>query len=196
MSNQPLQSQTQREPGDGTSAKEKPALKARAIAELKKFVIITLYLWVLFALFSLHRTLILESEHLNYEEQGFAIVNALVFAKVMLIAEDLKLGERFKDEPLIHSVLWRAALFAVVLVCFHIAEHALSAWLHGKPLGDSLAAFGAGGISAIFAVGAIIFVMLIPFFMFTELGRVLGADKLWRLLLARDRKAITLQVQQ
>jgi hypothetical protein len=79
-------------------------------------------------------------------------------------------------------------LFAVVLICFHIAERALSDWLHNKPLGDSLTEFGNGRLSGILAVGAIVFVMLVPFFMFTKIGRVLGPDKLWRLLLTRDRK--------
>lgn len=174
--------------------KGKPTLKARAVDEVKKFAIITLYLWVLFALFSLHRTLILEQEHLNYEEQGFAIINALVFAKVMLIGQDLKLGGRFRHLPLIESVVWHAASFTVVLFFFHIAERALSAWLHGKPLSDSLHEFG--GLSGDLAVCAIFFVMLVPFFTFTELGRVIGPDKLWRLLVTRDRKAISLQVEE
>ena len=195
MSNHSLSPQNPRAAGATDPRKDKPTLKARAISEVEKFLIITAYLWVLFALFSLHRTLILEEEHLNYEEQGFAIVNALICAKVILIADDLKLGNRFKDHPLIYAVIWRSALFALVLICFHIAEKALSAWLHGKPLGDSLAEFGNGGIPSILAVGAIVFVMLIPFFMFTELGRVLGEYKLWRLLVARDRKSIALQVE-
>lgn len=175
----------------------KPTLKARAVDEVKKFTIITLYLWALFALFSLHKTLILEHEHLDYGEQGFAIVNALIFAKVMLVAQDLKLGSRFfRHQPLIESVLWCAALFAVLLFCFHLVERAVTAWLHGKPLSDSLHEYGNGGISADLAVCAISFVLLIPYFTFTELGRVLGPHKLWRLLLARDRKAISLEILQ
>ncbi len=177
------------------SGKAKPGLKARAIDEIKKYLVITLYLWVLFALFSLHRTLVLEHAHVDFQEQGLAIVNALIFAKVMLIADDLKLGSRFKHHPLIHSVLWRSAAFSIVLICFHIVEDAAIAWLRGKPLADSLAAFGSGDLKGVVAFGAIGFVTLIPFFMFAEIDRVLGQDKLWRLLLARDRKSISLQVR-
>lgn len=169
---------------------EKPSLEARAVNEIKKFATITLYLWVLFAAFSLHRTLILQQAHIDYEEHGFAIINALILAKVILIGDDLNLGTRFKDQPLIYTVLWRAALFAVLLICVHIAEKALSAWLHGKPLSDSFAEFGNGGLLDVLAVGAIMFVVLIPFFMFAELGRVLGSKKLWRLLLTRDRASL------
>ena len=172
----------------------KSKLKARAIDGVKKFAIITLYLWVLFALFSLHKTLILEHEHLNYGEQGFAIVNALIFAKVMLVAQDLKLGSRFQHQPLIESVLWYAASFAVVLFCFHIAEGALSAWLHGKSPSDSLHEYGNGAVWSDLAVCAMFFVLLIPYFMFAELGRVLGRDKLWRLLLTHARKTISIEI--
>jgi hypothetical protein len=177
------------------SGKAKPGLKARAIDEIKKYLVITLYLWVLFALFSLHRTLVLEHAHVDFQEQGLAIVNALIFAKVMLIADDLKLGSRFKNYPLIYSVLWRSAAFSIVLICFHIVEGAAIAWLRGKPLADSLAAFGSGDLKGVVAFGAIWFVTLIPFFMFAEIDRVLGQDKLWRLLLARDRKSVSLQVR-
>ena len=181
---------------EGGPGKSKPGLKARAIDEIKKFSLITLYLWVLFALFSLHRTIVLEQEHVNFQEQGFAIVNALVLAKVMLIAEDLNLGSRLEDKPLFHSVLGHSAAFSIVLICFHIVEDAVIAWLHGKPLADSLAAFGSGDLKGVLAVGAIVFVTLIPFFMFAEIGRVLGQDKLWQLLITRDRKSISLQVQE
>ena len=172
----------------------KPSIKARAIDQIKRFLIMTLYLWAFFATLSLHRTIILEQEHISYQEQGLAIVNALVLAKVMLIAQDLHLGTRFKDTPLIHSVLYNSAAFSVVLICFHIVEQATIALLNGKPLVDSLADFGSRDLKGILSVGAIAFVALIPFFMFTELGRVLGSDKLRQLVLTRRRKAIALVV--
>ncbi len=180
---------------EGGSGKAKPNLKTRAMDQIKRFVVITLYLWVLFGLYDLIRTLAMEQAHVNFQEQGLAIVNALILAKVMLIAEDLKVGSRFKGRPLIYSVLWQSAAFSVVLICFHIVEDAAIAWLDGKPLADALAAFGRGDLTGVLTVGAMLFVTLIPFFMFEEIGRVLGQDKLWHLLLARDRKSISLHVR-
>jgi membrane associated rhomboid family serine protease len=71
-------------------------LKERVFEEVKRFIVIFLYLWVVFALLSLHKSLVLTQRHLDYEEHTFAIINALVFAKVLLVAEDLHLGERFE----------------------------------------------------------------------------------------------------
>ena len=51
-----------------------------------------LYLWVLFGLFVLNGTIILHQHGISFSSQGFAVISALVLAKVMLVAEDLKLG--------------------------------------------------------------------------------------------------------
>lgn len=80
-------------------------LKARGIGEFKRFVVIFVYLWIVFGLFALNRAIILRD--LSYLTQGFALMNAAIFAKVMLIAEDLKLGTRFQSQPRIYPVVYK-----------------------------------------------------------------------------------------
>ena len=179
------------------ASEQKASLKTRAVDETKKFLIMTMYLWVFFAVLSLHKTLVMEQEHLDYQEQGLAIVNALVLAKVMLLAEDFRLGSRFfKDHPLVYSVLFRSLVFAIVLIGFRILEDAAIDLLRGKPLADSLADFGAGNAKGVFSMGAIAFVALTPFFMVSEMARVLGSDGLRQLFFTRGRKKFTLLVQE
>jgi hypothetical protein len=55
-----------------------------ATDEFSKLVIIVGYLWVIFELLSVHKSIVLSEYHLNYPEHAFAIVNFLVFAKVLL----------------------------------------------------------------------------------------------------------------
>jgi hypothetical protein len=74
----------------------KPSLKEKAVFQLKEFFGMFLYLWILFGLFVIHQSIILAQEHINYQAQGFAIINALILAKVMLIGEDLHLGKGSK----------------------------------------------------------------------------------------------------
>jgi hypothetical protein len=76
-------------------------LRERASDEFKRFIVIFLYLWVVFGLLSIHKSLVLSQSHLEYPEQAFAIVNAFVFAKVLLVGEHFQLGTRFRDKPLI-----------------------------------------------------------------------------------------------
>ena len=46
-----------------------------------------LYLWVLFGLFVLNERIILGQRGISLPLQGFAVLNALILAKVMLIAD-------------------------------------------------------------------------------------------------------------
>ena len=62
------------------------------LSELKRYVIIVLYLWVLFALFSAYKRLLLHENGISVWNESFAIVNALIFGKVILIAQALRLG--------------------------------------------------------------------------------------------------------
>ena len=75
-------------------------LKERASDEFKRFIVIFLYLWVVFGLLSIHKSFVLSQVHLNYTEHAFAIINAFVFAKVLLVAEHFNLGTRFSDKIL------------------------------------------------------------------------------------------------
>src|SRR5258705_5962618 len=97
----------------------------RMIAEAKKFLGMTLYLWVLFLLFSFHESMILSEHHIGYAFFGLPIVNALVLAKVMLVADDLHLGQRFKEKPLVYPIVYKSLVFTVVFICFHVLEESL-----------------------------------------------------------------------
>ena len=80
--------------GESVSSPQAPNLKERAFTEFKRFVAIFLYLWVVFGLLSIHKSLVLSQQHLDYEEHTFAIINAFVFAKVLLVGEEVRLGRR------------------------------------------------------------------------------------------------------
>ena len=71
--------------------------KGRAKDQIRNFGLMFLYLWIVFGLLAVHESMILSQHQLSYQVRGVAIVNALVFAKVMLVAEDLHLGRRLND---------------------------------------------------------------------------------------------------
>jgi hypothetical protein len=157
----------------------KRSLKERAVSEIEKYAVISAYLWVLFALFGLHKELV-QGQGVGVWQQGFAIINALVFGKVILIGEALELGEDKANHALVWVVIRKALLFAVLLIVFHIAEEAIRAWFKGLPLSDSVTSLG-GSLGGIVAYGAIFFVVLIPFYALQEAARVLGSRALWDL---------------
>jgi hypothetical protein len=64
--------------------------------KVRRFLLMFLYLWALFLLVSLSQDIVLRQRGISVSAQGLgfisALVNALVLAKVMLVAEDLDLG--------------------------------------------------------------------------------------------------------
>ena len=164
----------------------KRTLKEKAYHEFKEFLVIALYLWVVFGLLLLYKSVILNQEHIDVVAKGFALLNALALAKVMLIAKALHLGEWANDAPLIYPTLVKSASFAAVLSFFKILEEALVGLYHGRSIQDSIADLGGGTLKGILTLAVLLFVMLIPFFGFTELQRVLGEGKLGEVFFRRN----------
>lgn len=186
----PAQIQTEPAQLNGSNAEDENReaqrhFKERAKDQIKSFGLMFLYLWIVFGLLAVHELVILSQHQLSYQAHGLAIVNALVFAKVMLIAEDLHLGHRLNDQPLIYSILYKSFLFGVTLICFHIVEHVLIGMWHGKAVTETIAELGADRLRQIVSGGTIATVALIPFFLLREISRVIGEDQIWALFFRR-----------
>lgn len=156
----------------------KRSLKERAYHEFKEFLVIALYLWVVFGLFLLYKSVILNDEPISTVAQGFALINALALAKIMLVARALRLGNWANDAPLIYPTLLKSVLFSLLLVLFKILEEVGVGLYHHRSFQESIANIGGGTLRGILTFSLLLFFMLIPFFAFTELQRVLGEGKL------------------
>lgn len=164
-------------------------LKERAKDQIKNFALMFFYLWIVFGLLAIHQSIILSQYRIDSLAHGLAIVNALIFAKVMLIAEDLHLGNRLNDKPLIFPIFFKSILFGVTLICFHIAEHVIVGMWHGKTVAESIAEVGANNLKQVVSGGTITTVALVPFFILREISRVIGGDNLWALFFQRRKSA-------
>jgi hypothetical protein len=171
---------------------KKESLTTRAVVEMRRIAIVTLYLWVLFALFGVYKTVLLRESGTNVWNESFAIVNALIFAKVIVIGEALEVGHRLNRRALAWIVLGKAFMFSVLLLSFHVVEEAIRAWFKHLPLASSIDDFGGGTLLGVVTYLAIFFVALIPFFAFQEVARVLGAGPMRNLFFASDRKSFRL----
>src|SRR5271166_2064770 len=68
-------------------------LKKKAAHEVREYLVISLYLFIVFSLFVVHKSMILAEHHIHYTLHGFALINALALAKVMLVAQDMHLAD-------------------------------------------------------------------------------------------------------
>lgn len=153
-------------------------LRRRVVDEMRRFLVMFLYLWVLFGLFVLNERIILRQHGISFSSQGFALINALVLAKVMLVAEDINLGRWLHGKPLIYPILHEAFVFAILFICFHIIEHVAVGLFQRETIAASIPAIGGGGFAGLVCVALILFFALIPFFAFRDVGRELGPGRL------------------
>src|SRR5208282_1951719 len=119
-------------------------LKQRIFDEVIKFFGIVFYLWMMFGVFALHESVVSAKDHINYHFYGFALVNALVLGKALLIAEDLHFAEWFKGRPLIYPVLYKAVAFSALFLVFDVVEEVLVGIFKGKTIDESIPSIGGG----------------------------------------------------
>jgi hypothetical protein len=155
------------------------------VHEFKRFLLIFSYLFVVLMVFELNQAVALAQHGISIRAQGFALINAFVMGKVVMIGEGFNLGSNFKDRPLIYPILHKALLFTFLLLGFHIAEKVIGGVINGRTVIDSIPAIGGGTVTGVVSVVTLVFVLLIPFFSFREFGRVIGEPQLWALLFRR-----------
>jgi hypothetical protein len=157
-------------------------LKQKPYKGLKNYLILACYLWVVFALFILYGSVILSKHGIPFAPHGLALVNALVLAKVMLVTREVA-DKWFNEIPLFYTTICKSAAYAVLLVWLKtVEETALGLW-RGLSYKESIVvAIGHGTLTGTLVLMAMLAVVLIPFFAFTELSRVLGEVELTALL--------------
>jgi hypothetical protein len=158
-------------------------LKAKGITEARRLFWIFAYLWVLLGLFALHKSIVLNEPNPFYH-QGFAIINALVLAKIMFLAEAFHVADGLERKPLIYPIVYKSAVFSLILVAFHLLEEVLTGMWHGKAFAESITALS-GAREEMFVFSVIMFVVLMPFFALREIGRDIGDDKLFEQFFVR-----------
>ena len=169
----------------------KSNLKERAVHQLKEFLAMFIYLWILLTLLVINQSIVVAQD--AYQAHFFAFVNALILAKVLLIGEHLHLGNRFRDKPLLYSILYKCFVFTIFFIVVHILERMIDGVWSGRTIAQSFPDIGGGSLKRILSMGATLFVALIPFFAFREISRVIGPGELWSLLLSRGTRVYTLR---
>jgi hypothetical protein len=167
---------------------ESPWQKAgkRVFQEWKRFLLMALYLWVIFALFALYQSILLRQHAIDYELHGFALFNALVLGKLMLVAENMRPARWLPGRPLVYRILFEGLLFSILFIVFHVLEKVITGLIQGKEAAASVPAIGGGGLAGLASVTLIMFVMLIPFFAFRNVSRELGRGRLEAMVFGGD----------
>ena len=160
-----------------------------AVEEFKQIAVVFLYLYVCYAVFNLHQQIVLAEHHIDISIIGLAVINALVLAKVMIVAEQLHFARRFQEHPLVLPIAFKSVAFALLFIVFHIVEGVVIGLFGGRGLVESIPAVGGGGVAGYAAAGVIMTFVLMPYFAYRELGRVIGEPVLHAHLFRRRPRA-------
>src|SRR5215831_16021091 len=161
----------------------KRTVNKKIFQEFKDVVPMFLYLSLLLALFTYHEAIVLARHNISYAPFGLGFVNAFVFAKVMLIAEKLRIGTRFRKKAPVFPIFYKSLLFAITFICFNLAEEVVIGVWKGKTIAESIPRIGGGSPAGTVIAGLIVTIALIPFLAFRELSRLLGKGALAALFL-------------
>ena len=157
-----------------TVNEKRKGLKQRILHEMIRYWLLVLYMAIFFAVFTSYRRLLLAHHGISYGEYGIAVIRAMVLAKVVLVAETMRLGRGYEDKPLIVPTLYKTFLFTVCVAIFDTAEvfiHGLLGGLGSTGAADEvISRFNYEWLSKVL----VIFFAFIPLFAVGELRRVLG----------------------
>jgi hypothetical protein len=165
----------------------RPSFKERAMTEATDFFYVLAYVWLLLAIFGLHKSLVLTEEHI-VARQGLILLKAVAFAKIIFVAEEFNLGERFAKKPLIWPILFKSALFAALLIGFDLGEQAIVNRFWPRLEREGGDAISLRHLQTVALSGGLAFASLIPFFAMREMNKVIGAGNMRELLFYKRRQ--------
>jgi hypothetical protein len=165
--------------------KQKGNWKDKIFHELVEYWINVGYLTLVFAAFTQYRRFILAAHDITYTNYGFAVVEALILAKVIMIGAVFRLGRGLENKPLIYPTLYKTVVFTLFVAVFSVCEHLIKGLWQGTGLMGGFAEFLGKGHHELLANSLVVFVAFFPFFGVKELGRVLGQDKIQALFFRR-----------
>jgi len=163
-------------------------LKQKLVHEGRRLMMIFLYFAIFFLVFRTYTRLILSQYEIDYFEDGLTILKALVLAKIVLTAEALRFGERFREHPLIIPTLYSTLVFCAFALVFEVLQHLIVGICRGKSPSEVISEVLDKGWPHLAGMILVVFVAFLPFFAFRETERALGEGRLKELFIKRGSK--------
>jgi len=161
------------------TAAQKSDLKQKAMHELREMFELFAYLAFFFVALAVYDMLLLKQYDIEYLTIAFALINAAVITKVIMIGEYAKLGKRYEHKPLLISAMWKAFVFGWLVFAFHVLEEIIKRLIHGA---DMAKATGDIRYEQFAARAIVVFCVFVPLFAFREFRRVLGEETFYTVL--------------
>jgi hypothetical protein len=108
-------------------------------------------------------------------------VKALVLGKFVLLGHWLRIGERFKERPLIYSVLYQSLALLVLLIVLSTLEELIVALVHGLSFSLTLDELRGSSLTRV-AKSVVLFLVLLPYVALRRLAEIMRPGELKHIL--------------
>jgi len=102
-----------------------PDRKQKIKHELREMLELFLYLAFFFCALAIYDMLLLKQYSVEYWTIAFALINAAVITKVIMIGEYAKIGKRYEYKALLISAVWKSFVFGLLVFAFHVVEEVI-----------------------------------------------------------------------
>src|SRR3974390_1661497 len=160
-----------------------PDRKQKIKHELREMLELFLYLAFFFCALAIYDMLLLKQYSVEYWTIAFALINAAVITKVIMIGEYAKIGKRYEYKALLISAVWKSFVFGLLVFAFHVVEEVIKGLIHGA---DMSKATGDIRYEQFAARAIVVFCVFVPLFAFREFRRALGEESFNTLLFLSD----------
>lgn len=154
---------------DGTEG-----LKGKLREELRKYLVVSGYLYICFAALQLYKTALLQDVGVHYLPLGVAVVKALIVGKFLLIGDAIQARLQRRPGYLLGRIARRLFWLLLVLILLTIAEELIVGWVHGHAIAEMQAEFRARSMLEGLAEVLLMGLILLPLVAAAEVSRALG----------------------
>lgn len=167
----------------------KAATKHKLVLEGKKLLAIAAYLFLLMSAMDIYKASILGQPVVVGFRLGYNGLEALLFAKVVLIGDLLDLGERFRGYPAIVPTIAKSITFSLFVAAFSVLEVVIEHLFHHSGLSAALDAVAQMNWWAMGLHVGMMFFFFIPLFATWELARVYGIENFIDMFFKRPKQS-------
>ena len=150
-----------------------PVRKEKIKHELKEMLTLSLYLAFFFCALAIYDMLLLRQYNVEYWTLAFALINALVITKVIMIGEYANLGKRHENKAPLVSAVWKAFVFGLLVFAFHVVEEVIKRLIHGADIAKASSDIRFDQLAG---RSIVVFCVFIPLFAWREFRRVMGEE--------------------
>jgi hypothetical protein len=163
--------------------------KQKVLEELRRLAFVTAYFFVFMSAMAIFRAAILSHYSVEPVRVAMRLVEALAYAKIVLLGDMLHLGRHAPGRPLALMTLQNTGIFAAFVVAFTVLEHVVVGLVHGERPVLTLSHILHQGAPELLVRVMLMLLAFLPMFALWETSKALGGNTLYRLFFPRAREA-------